>query len=185
MESMTHRHPGFRRGTNVGSQLRLYRVSRHGRTIIRLTHRTVAIEKSLQTFMERHLLALFNVHFLATEYRTGQRHGGRIDTLGIDLEGTPVVFEYKRTASMNLISQGLFYLDWLDDHDGEFRSLVQDHLGGSAQVSRRAPRLICVAASFSRYDLRAVRQIGRRIDLVQYGWYDDIVMLSRVSGSEM
>jgi len=52
-------------------------------------------ERELQEFFERHLHTLTGVEFLASEYSTG-RHGRRIDTLGIDGAGRPVVVEYKR-----------------------------------------------------------------------------------------
>jgi hypothetical protein len=32
----------------------------------------------------------------------------------------PVFIEYKRALNENVISQGLFYPDWLTDHQGEF-----------------------------------------------------------------
>ena len=54
---------------------------------------SVALEKSLQERIERHLETLFGVRFLATEYSTGKTHGGRIDTLGIDENGCPVIIE--------------------------------------------------------------------------------------------
>ncbi len=76
----------------------------------------VAIEKALQTLIERNLGALLGVRFLASEYSTGKTHGGRIDTLGIDENGSPVIIEYKRSTNENVINQGLFYLDWLLDH---------------------------------------------------------------------
>jgi hypothetical protein len=78
----------------------------------------------------------------------------------------------------------LFYLDWLDEHLAEFRLLVQDGLGPGAAATVRwdDPRLICIAADFHRYDLRAVRQIKRRIELVRYDWFgDDLLLLARVT----
>ena len=166
------------------SALRLFRARRRGHAIIELTRRKPATERSFQEFVERHLHALLNVHFLATEYATGIRHGGRIDTLGIDLNGNPVVIEYKRAESVNLVSQGLYYLDWLDDHRAEFRLLVQDRLGHAeaAAISWNAPRLICLAAGFHHYDIRAVQQIDRRIELLKYSWFDeDLLMLARLT----
>jgi hypothetical protein len=134
--------------------------------------------------MERNLVHLLDVHLVASEYPIGARHEGRIDTLGIDRQGAPVVIEYKRLASVNLISQGLFYLDWLDEHRGEFRLLVQDRLGSDRATAIRwdGPRLICVAAHFHRYDIRAVRQIKRHVELVQYLWFgDDLLFLAKVA----
>ena len=54
------------------------------------------LEKHLQSLMEHNLDALLGVQFLASEFSTGTAHGGRIDTLGIDEDGSPVIIEYKR-----------------------------------------------------------------------------------------
>src|SRR5262245_55690499 len=58
-----------------------------------LPGQSVAVEKTLQTLIERHLETLLGVRFLASEYSTGKVHGGRIDTLGIDENGSPVIIE--------------------------------------------------------------------------------------------
>ncbi|MGW0710202.1 DUF5655 domain-containing protein [Streptomyces sp. NPDC002643] len=78
--------------------------------------------------------------------------------------------EYKRGTDAGLINQGLFYLSWLMDHRAEFGYLVRDRLGATAaaQVLWSAPRLICVAGDFTRYDVHAVREHRRSIDLVRY-----------------
>ena len=94
-----------------------------------LAGRSVGLEKSLQTTMENQLETFLGVRFLASEYGTGKTHGGRIDTLGIDENGCPVIIEYKRALNENVINQGLFYLDWLLDHKAEFKWLVMEKLG--------------------------------------------------------
>lgn len=126
------------------------------------------LEKGLQTQFEKNLDTLLGVHFLASEYAT--THGGRMDTLGIDENGYPVIIEYKRDRSENVINQGLFYLDWLMDHRGDFEILVRDRYGKEAaeQIEWSAPRLICIAADFTKYDEHAVKQMGRNIELVRY-----------------
>jgi hypothetical protein len=49
---------------------------------------------------------LLGVRFLASEFVTS--NGGRIDTLGLDENGCPVVIlEYKRASNENVINQGL------------------------------------------------------------------------------
>src|SRR5690348_9781417 len=90
---------------------------------------SVDVEKSLHSLMVQHLEAFLGVRFLATEYVTGRAHGGRIDTLGLDDNNCPVIIEYKRALNENVISQGLFYLDWLMDHRGEFTLQVLKALG--------------------------------------------------------
>src|SRR5215218_2461385 len=89
----------------------------------------VAIEKSLQMLVERHLEMFLGVRFLASEFSTSKAHGGRIDTLGIDRQNCPVIIEYKRGQNENVISQGLFYLTWLKEHRGDFQLLVMKRLG--------------------------------------------------------
>ncbi|CAM5658563.1 hypothetical protein SGRIM119S_02574 [Streptomyces griseorubiginosus] len=101
---------------------------------------------------------LLGVRFLASEYGTGPVHGGRIDSLGLDENGSPVIVEYKRGVDAGVINQGLFYLAWLMDHRAEFEHLVRDRLGVTAasQVLWSGPRLICIAGDFTRYDVHAV-----------------------------
>jgi predicted transport protein len=117
---------------------------------------------------------LFGVRFVASEYSTGKKHGGRIDSLGIDENGSPVIFEYKRSVNENVINQGLFYLDWLLDHRAEFELLVMKTLDPqtAGQIDWSGPRLICVASDFTRYDEHAIAQIDRSIELVRYRDYD-------------
>lgn len=129
----------------------------------------------MQGLVEANLEAMLGVRFLASEYSTGPVHGGRIDTLGIDENGAPVVIEFKRATDAGVINQGLFYLSWLVDHKAEFGHLVRDRLGASAaaQVLWSAPRLICVAGNFTRYDVHAIREHRRSIDLVRYRFFGE------------
>ena len=96
-------------------------------------------------------------------------HGGRIDTLGLDEDSCPVIIEYKRAINENVINQGLYYLDWLMDHRKEFQWLVLEQLGEDAAkaVDWSAPRLLCIAGDFTRYDEHAVKQINRNIELLR------------------
>ncbi|MGW2597155.1 transporter [Streptomyces klenkii] len=118
---------------------------------------------------------MLGVRFLVSEYSTGPVHGGRIDTLGIDENGAPVVIEFKRATDAGVINQGLFYLSWLVDHKAEYGHLVRDRLGApaAAQILWSAPRLICVAGNFTRYDVHAIREHRRSIDLVRYRFFGE------------
>jgi predicted transport protein len=142
-----------------------------------LDGRAVALEKSLQDIFERNLEPLLGVRFLASEYRTSNR--GRMDTIGIDENNCPVIIEYKRSTNENVINQGLFYLDWLMDHQADFRLLVMDKLGKdvSDQIEWSAPRLICIAGDFTKYDTHAVNQMNRNIELIRYLRFDDDLLL--------
>lgn len=122
---------------------------------------------------------LLRIRFLATEYSTGKTHAGRIDSLGLDENNCPVILEYKRSVGENVINQGLFYPDWLMDHQAEFKLLVMDRLGARAAdaIDWTAPRLVCIAADFTKYDSHAVQQINRNIDLIRYRRFGDEFLL--------
>ena len=141
--------------------------------VIELAGSRYPIERELQRLLEQHLEIFLGVRFVASEHPTGARHGGRIDTLGIDENNVPVIIEYKREVHDSVINQGLFYLDWLVNSKAEFRLLVQDRLGteAAAAIDWASPRLICIAGDFTRYDTYAVQQINRSIELVRYRRY--------------
>jgi len=144
----------------------------------------VSLERELQTLIERNMPTFFGVTFLKSEYTTS--NGGRIDSLGIDENNCPVIFEYKRASNENVINQGLFYLDWLLDHKADFELLVMKILGKevSDKLDWTMPRLICVAADFTKYDEYAVKQINRNIDLVRYKKFGkDLLMLDLINSN--
>jgi len=125
---------------------------------------------------------LLGVRFIQSEYRTS--NGGRIDTIGIDENNCPVIIEYKKSSNENIINQGLFYLDWLLDHKADFEVIVHksDHKVHLDEVEWSAPRLICVASDFSKYDQYAVNQINRNIDLLRYKFFDgDFLLLEQLT----
>jgi predicted transport protein len=61
------------------------------------------------------------------------------------------------------------------DHCSEFERLVRERLGGRAasQVMWSGPRVVCIAGGFTRYDVLAVREHRRSIDLVRYRLFGD------------
>lgn len=167
------------------SDLKLFRIAEGIAT--ELPNASVALEKSLQQVIERNMETLFGVRLLASEYSTGTKHGGRMDSLGLDENYSPVIFEYKRAINENVINQGLFYLDWLMDHRGDFKVLVLEKLGQEAagSIDWRNPRLICVASGFTRYDEHAVQQMNRSIELVRYRDFGgDLLALELIGGTK-
>ena len=153
-------------------------------TATELPGRAAAIEKQLQSLIETQMPAFLGVRFLASEYATGKTHKGRIDSLGLDENGCPVIVEYKRHSNENVINQGLFYLDWLLDHQAEFRWLVMEKLGKDVAdaIDWAGTRLLCIAADFTRYDQHAVQQIPRNVELLRYKLFaDDLLLLELVN----
>ncbi len=137
----------------------------------------VALEKSLQNLIERNMEAFLGVRFLASEFIT--TNGGRMDSLGIDENGSPVILEYKRATNENVINQGLFYLDWLMDHRRDFEWLVLERFGEqeAKKVDWTTPRLICIAGDFTKFDTHAVNQMNRNIALVRYRRFGEDLLL--------
>jgi len=68
------------------SDLKLFKVV--GSTVDQLSGGAVALEKALQQTFELNLEALLGVRFLASEFIV---EGGRLDTLGIDENNSPVI----------------------------------------------------------------------------------------------
>lgn len=125
-------------------------------------------EKSLQRLIEQNLGVVFNCRLVATEFSTGQQHAGRIDTLALSEDDNPVIIEYKKVESSELITQSLFYLAWLRDHHGDFEIAVQKTLGQKTAVDWSDIRVICIAPNYKKYDLHAVQMMGANIELWSY-----------------
>tara|TARA_B100001167_G_C16770547_1_gene306927 strand:- start:156 stop:1073 length:918 start_codon:yes stop_codon:yes gene_type:complete len=163
------------------SEIKLFRTV--GQSLSELVGGAVDLERSLQSRFEKHLEALLGVRFLASEYRITD---GRMDTLGIDENDAPVIIEYKRSSNENVINQGLFYLNWLVDHKGDFELLVQRELGMEAaqSIDWNGPRLICIANNFTKYDEHAVKQMNRNIDLIRYKEFPpDLLLLEQLTST--
>ena len=131
-------------------------------------------EKNIQTLFEQNLLTILNVDFLATEYSTS--FGGRIDTLGIDKNGSPVIIEYKRNQNDNVINQGLSYLRWLLDHKADFEILCRNKKI-EVDIDWTSPRVICVAESYNKFDLDTVEILPIKIELLRYKIYEDNILM--------
>ncbi len=157
-----------------------------GEKLKEISGETYPIEKTLQSLIERNLEALFGLRFLATEYSTGKSHGGRIDTLAIDENSSPVIIEYKRAVNENVVIQGIYYLDWLMEHKADYQMLVVNKVGQEELelIDWSTARLLCIASQFSKYDEHAVNQIDRNIELIRYKKFgQEMIMLELVNTS--
>jgi predicted transport protein len=152
--------------------------------VCRIEGGAVELERHLQVLIEANMPEMLQMRFLAHEYSTGPLHRGRIDTLALDEDGSPVIVEYKRTRTSSVLSQGLFYLAWLLENRAEFESLVVDRLGEDAgrTVDWSNPRVVCVATDYTRYDVVAAGMSHHRVDLLEYRQYArDLVTLDLVA----
>lgn len=158
--------------------LKLFRIE-DGRAS-ELPGKGVDIELQLQRLIEFNLECLFGVRLVKAPFRFSDgRCRGEIDVLGIDQNGSPVVFELKRGRDRNIIRQGLDYLKWLDDHRAEFRLAVDSALGREAAglINWKSARLVCVAGSFTDDDETLVELVNRPVELVRYRTFGDGEMI--------
>ena len=132
------------------------------------------LEKDIQKLFEENLEEILNIEFLITEYSTS--FGGRIDSLGIDKNGSPVIIEYKRSQNDNVINQGLSYLRWLLDHKADFEALVQK-ADIKTEIDWASPRVICVAESYNKFDLDTADLLPMNIELLRYKLYENDILL--------
>ena len=136
--------------------------------LLPVEQKNFALEKQLQSLIENNLETVFNCRFVASEFSTGAQHAGRIDSLALSEEDNPVIIEYKKVESSELINQSLFYLHWIQDHKGDFEIAVQKALGSNVNVDWSDVRVICIAPNYKKYDLHAVQVMGANIELWKY-----------------
>ena len=161
------------------AEIKLFRL---GSQVEELKSHSAVIEKELQNKIEKNMFEFFGVHFLDTEYRIDN---GRMDSIGIDENNCPVIFEYKCHSNENVINQGLFYLNWLLEHKANFKLLVLEKLGKETadNIDWSMPRVICIAGDFNKYDEEAIKQINRNVSLIRYKQYNNDLLLFELLNS--
>jgi len=134
-------------------------------------------EFSLRDFFADNLEELLGIRFIEKEYPIQE---GRIDTLGLDENNSPVIIEYKWKENEEVLAQGLFYYNWLIKNRKHFELLVDKKLGKNIKVNWDQPRIVLVAQGFGRYIQGAVEQ-EKNIELLSYHYYNpDILHLESV-----
>lgn len=135
-------------------------------------------EKDLQKLIEENLMTVLEMHYLDSQYPTSNR--GKIDTLAVDVNGAPVIIEYKRDRNNNVINQALSYLKWLKAQKPEFfRMLMLTKLDPEVfdriRLDWNNPRIVCIAESFSRFDMDTAEVVPLRIELYRYCQYEESI----------
>lgn len=139
----------------------------------KLIARDLDLERNLQELFEANLEEILNIIFLAHEYSTS--FGGRIDTLGIDRNGSPCIIEYKKNQNDNVINQGLSYLRWLLDHKADFEILCRK-VELDIDIDWDSPRVICIAESYNKFDLDTADILPINVELLRYRIYDENIL---------
>jgi len=139
-------------------------------SVKRITAKEIDLEKNIQKLFENNLEELLNIVFLAHEFPTS--FGGRIDTLGIERDGSPCIIEYKKGQNDNIIVQGLSYLNWLLDHKAEFEKICQEK-NVNVEIDWDSPRVICVAENYNKFDTDTVNILPFNVELYRYRIYGE------------
>jgi len=145
----------------------------NGSAVKKLTARELDLEKHLQGIFENNLEEILNIIFLAHEYPTS--FGGRIDTLGIDKNGSPCIIEYKKSQNDNVINQGLSYLRWLLDHKADFGILCKNKKVDN-EIDWDSPRVICISEGYNKFDLDTADILPINIELLRYRIYENDIL---------
>lgn len=144
------------------------------------------LEKNLQKIIEENMETLFGVRFLASEYffdnvgnnivngNKRNKTSGRIDSLGLDADNRPVIFEYKRDTSLSHIEQAVAYNVWLKNNKKLFEYEIKEKFGQEiASKIEFDPKIICIASHFDKFIIESIAEYKSEIQLIQYYYYDD------------
>lgn len=150
-----------------------------------INYKEFKLEADIHEICEKNLEELFQVKFLAHKFNFADEYSGEMDTLGIDYDGNPVIIEYKLDKNRGVLSQVLFYMDWLVNHKGDFEIKAKQVLGEQLKIKWDNPKMIVVAKEFDRYDKYAVNQIKYDIYLYKYMYYEnDELYLENINAAE-
>lgn len=115
-------------------------------------------ERELQKLTEKNLEELFNLKFVASEFKVDNF---RIDTLAFDEETKSfVIIEYKNDKSYSVIDQGYSYLSVLLDNIAEFvlkYNLVFNTTLSKDKFDFSQTRVMFISPNYNTYQLRSVK----------------------------
>lgn len=135
-------------------------------------------EATLQRLFDANLEDLTGVRLVESQYYIPN---GRIDSLGIDEQVTPVVIEYKWGYDPGAIIQGLFYLRWVKENKRTFEMLVREKFGNLKVNWSSAPRLLIVAKQFSDKEVSAICLVSVSVELKKYSFYGNLLSIEDVT----
>lgn len=146
------------------------------------------LEKDMQRVTEKNLQAVFNLHFVKTEFSL---NNFRIDTLAFDSETNSfVVIEYKRDKNFSVIDQGYAYLSLMLNNKADFILEYNENCKNTlkkADVDWTQSKVIFVAPSFTTYQREAINFKDLPIELWEINKFSNNSILYnqiKTSGSQ-
>lgn len=154
---------------------------RNGTRCLPIEQWLAPMEDDIHQLIGANLEPLLGVRLLGHEIETTD---GRMDSLGIDQFGGPVIIEFKRGRKDNIINQALSYQLWLDQHRERYEALLRQT--SQQTVDWTALRIICIASAFSSYDKQSISLFRANIDLVEYALFgQDLIGLNQVASHRL
>lgn len=129
-------------------------------------------EAALQKLFDDNLEDITGVRLIESQYPIPN---GRIDSLRIDEQVTPVVIEYKWGYDPGAIIQGLFYLRWVRENRRPFEMLVREKFGNLKVNWSAPPRLLIIAKQFSDKEISAIALMSASVELKRYSFYGNLL----------
>ncbi len=152
-------------------------------SVVRLEEHSLEKEEKLQKLVVSNLRDLLGIRPVK-QYHTVPVYG-QIDALGIDEDMRPVIIEFKKESSEDVITQALDYAHWLQSHPSSFQQLVSEagflahDLGDlNEDTDEQADdvdfdhfRILIIARDFSDRQVRAAEVAGPSIELIEYKYF--------------
>ncbi len=136
-------------------------------------------EEDLRNLLDPNLEEIFGIRFIAPEVSTDS---GRMDTLGLDENNSPVIIEYKWGEQDEAIIEALSYLNWLVKNKWEAEKIIKGKLGEKTKIEWGQPKVIVITQSFSKRVRDAVEHLGENIELWTYKKYGDDILVIELAG---
>jgi len=137
-----------------------------------------ADEAALEKLCDDNLEEITGVRLVESQYSIPN---GRIDSLGIDEQNTPVVIEYKWGHDPGAIIQGLFYLQWVRENRKTFELLAKERFGQVKVNWSSTPRLLIIAKNYSDKEVSAVNMVNASVELKSYSFYGNLLSMEDVT----
>lgn len=137
-----------------------------------------ALEKNLQTLIEKNIEAVFGLQLVISEF---QLKDLRIDTLAFNLESNSfVIIEYKKDRNFSIIDQGFAYLSLLLNNKAEFTLLYNEKNNITKKISDidwSQSKVLFVSPFFTSYQRKAIEFQDLPIELWEVKLYDNNTIL--------
>lgn len=123
---------------------------------------------------------LLGLKVLVTNYSLNKQNIDLISILALDEVYQLVIVEYRKGKYNQTIGRGLMQLDYINEHESEFKLLISDLKLGLEKKVIYKPRLLVIGEDFSEYDLYAIRQLPYPIELIKVQTYEEgLVILNK------